>query len=501
MAVETELKLRVPARHFKRLAKARIGGGRIGERAESDLLSTYFDTAKYKLKRHGLTLRVRRDGEKHTQTVKSSNNARIGRGEWETEIEGRTPDIGKVDGTALEPFASGKLRRKLKPVFETAVHRITVPIRSGRSEIELAIDRGRIIAGQRTSPIEECELELKSGRLADLFRIAKSIERKAQAELDLRSKSDRGYALARGEDHPVVFADGIALRADMTAGEAFRNIARAAARHFSGNADAVRAGEAEGIHQMRVGLRRLRAAISLFSKLLSGAGTRKIKTGLRRLTGELAPAREIDVFVREHIEPATQDALLRRGGKAIKDEFCERRDQAFARAKRAVNSERFRLLLIDTLEWIESDRAIAADEAKVPVAEFASSLLHRRIKKARKDGRRLDRMSPVERHKFRTRAKKIRYAVEFFESLFEGKSEQKQLVRLSKDLKVIQDALGTLNDFVTHREMAADAALKMQSPPRRARAFASGVVLGREDQAVKPLMKTAARKVLGLEAF
>jgi len=136
--------------------------------------------------------------------------------------------------------------------------------------------------------------------------------------------------------------------------EAFRAIARSTVRHFSGNADAVRNSDPEGIHQMRVGLRRLRAGISLFSKLLCGASTQKIKAQLKWLTAELAPARELDVFMNENIEPATRDNLLRRGGQAIKQEFSERRDQAFARARKAANSERFRKLLIDTLQWIES---------------------------------------------------------------------------------------------------------------------------------------------------
>ncbi|OAF04857.1 hypothetical protein AYJ54_23675 [Bradyrhizobium centrolobii] len=501
MAVEAELKFHVPARHLAALAKGRVPGGKAGTRAGSDLLSTYFDTAKCKLKRHGLTLRVRRDGHKHVQTVKSANGAQFGRDEWESEIQDDTPQLGKADGTPLEPIASKKLRRKLKPVFETSVRRITLPIRAGRSEIELAIDRGRIIAGPRSSPIAEFELELKSGRSVDLFRMAKTLERKSQAELDLRSKSDRGYALARGEEHPVMFADGIMLDVDMSADDAFRIVARATARHFSGNANAVRNGDAEGIHQMRVGLRRLRAAISLFSKVLSGAGREKIKTELKWLTNELAPARELDVFVKDNIEPASRDALLSRGGKAIKKEFSERRERAFERARRAVDSERFRALLIDTLHWIESDRTVAPDQGKAKIGKFARDLLHRRIKKARNDGRHLDQMSPPERHKFRIRIKKIRYALEFFDSLFADKDEQKQLARLSKHSKKIQDALGSLNDFIAHRKMAIDAALHAPRRNGRAGAFASGVVIGREDRAVKPLMATAAREVRALERF
>jgi inorganic triphosphatase YgiF len=503
MAVETELKFHVPAVHLKALGKPRFRGGKIGAPSEHDLVSTYFDTAKHKLKRHGLTLRVRRDGNNYVQTVKSANGAQFGRSEWETEIKDSAPDLGKVDDTPLRQFASKKLRRKLKPVFEASVHRTAVPLRTRRSEIELAIDRGRIMAGHRSTRVQEAELELKSGRPVDLFRIAKELERKSQAELDMRSKAELGYGLARGKKGQVVFAEDVELKPDMTTGEAFRVIARASFRHFSANADAVRNGDSEGVHQMRVGLRRLRAAISLFSKALSGTGTEKVKQELKWLTNELAPARELDVFVKQNIEPTTRDVLLRRGGKAIKKEFAARRDRAFARASEAFNSERYRLLLIDTLQWIEADRTIAKEDAKTPIRKFAVGLLHRRIKKLRKDGRYLEKMSAQARHKLRIRAKKIRYALEFLESLFQSKGEQKQIAGLSRHLKKIQSALGSLNDFVAHRGMAVDAALKAPAPRHdaRARAFASGVVLGREDQAVKPLLKVAAKEVRGLEVI
>jgi inorganic triphosphatase YgiF len=499
MPVETELKFRIPARSVGTLANWHIPGSKVGERSDSDLVSTYFDTAKHKLKRHGLTLRVRQNGKKHIQTVKAEIGTQFGRGEWEAEINGNAPDLGKADGTPLKQFGAKKLRRKLRPVFATSVHRISLPVRTKQSEIELAIDRGSIVAGHRSSRIEELELELKSGRLVDLFRVAKALERKSEAELDLRSKSDRGYDLASGKQHRVAFASPIELKADMSAGEAFRVIARSAVRHFSGNADAVRNDDPEGIHQMRVGLRRLRAAISLFSKRLSPARIEHIKAELKWLTGELAPAREIDVFVKENIEPTTHDSLLRRGGKAIKEEFSKKRAQAFARARKAVDSERFRALLVDTLQWIES-RTTVTEQASIPIGKFAADVLRRRTKNVRKEGRHLDKISPRERHKVRIKVKKIRYAVDFFEGLFPAKREQRKLARLSMHLKKIQDALGSLNDFVAHRQMAISSALQAPRKDRRARAFASGVVVGREDQAARPLMKIAVKQARGLQA-
>ncbi|WP_371930080.1 CHAD domain-containing protein [Bradyrhizobium sp. CCGUVB1N3] len=74
---------------------------------------------------------------------------------------------------------------------------------------------------------------------------------------------------------------------------------------------------------------------------------------------------------------------------------------------------------------------IATEDAKSPLCKFASRLLHRHIKKMRRQGRHLDEMSARERRKLRIRAKKIRYALEFFESLFRSRRERKQMAGLS----------------------------------------------------------------------
>ena len=143
MGVETELKFRAPGDELKRLAAGKIPAGRTGDRAESELVSTYFDTAKRKLRRHGLSLRVRQIGDTRIQTIKSAAGAQLGRGEWESAIDGNSPDLGKAEGTPLERFASKKFGKKLRPVFQTRVHRTTVPVHTRRSEIELASAAGK----------------------------------------------------------------------------------------------------------------------------------------------------------------------------------------------------------------------------------------------------------------------------------------------------------------------------------------------------------------------
>jgi inorganic triphosphatase YgiF len=488
MSVEAELKFRVAPRKLSSLAKARLAGARRGDRFEQDLVSTYFDTAKHKLKRNGLTLRVRQAGDNYVQTVKAGTSGLLARGEWEAELDGAAPDLAKAKKTPLEKLATKKLHRKLKPIFRTSVYRTAQPIRTPRSEIELAVDRGSITSGRRSRPISEFELELKGGSAADLFRIARRFERKTAAELDLQSKSEKGYQLAGGGRESARHAEPIHLDKKLSVSEAFTVIASSTFRHFATNADAVRNLDAKAVHQMRVGLRRTRAAISLFDVVLPRASTAKIKEELKWLAGELAPAREIDVFLKERVSRITKAGPPKRGSHAIEQKFAAERTQAFKDSSQAVGSPRFRRLLIDMLEWIETRKG-RSDQDK-SIGPYAAELLDRRIGRVRKQGKRLNELSSRQRHKLRIKIKKIRYALDFFESLYTD-SDRKEIARLSSRLEKVQSALGALNDFMAHRKMATEAALVAPQANRRAQAFASGILVGQEREAASGLLNSA----------
>lgn len=492
MSIEPELKFRVAKRRLGSVARMRLKGARPGERTDRELVSTYFDTPKRKLHRHGLTLRVRQADGEFRQTVKTSATGGFARGEWEADVNDVKPSFRDLDGTPLAALATSRLKHKLKPVFHTSVHRIARALHVGASEIELAVDRGDLVAGRESRPIGEFELELKKGRTADLFWIARQFERKTGAELDLCSKSERGYRLASGDKGIAVHAEAVELSNKMTAHEAFNVIAYSTLRHFSSNAEAVRQLDGEAIHQMRVGLRRMRAAISLFHAILPASSTERVKTELRWLTGELAPAREIDVFVKEKVKPLGRTSGPKRGIRAIEKQFSVRHRQAFLRARNALETPRYRKLLIDVLEWLEMRKPNAYAKSGTSIGKFAGEAMHRRIRKARKQGRHLTGLSAVGRHKLRIKIKKIRYAVDFFRTLYPAKA-QTGLDRQSDQLKKIQDALGALNDFIAHREIAVDAALHAPRNNGRARAFASGLLVGQEKEASKTLLKAASK--------
>lgn len=111
-------------------------------------VSVYFDTDKQKLRKNGLMLRVRRVGHRHIQTIKASRNfGPIEREEWEAEIVGNEPDLNLAQHTPLQQLLSNKLRRRLKPVFETRVQRTVYHLGSGTRDTALMVDHGTIDTG------------------------------------------------------------------------------------------------------------------------------------------------------------------------------------------------------------------------------------------------------------------------------------------------------------------------------------------------------------------
>ena len=220
----------------------------------------------------------------------------------------------------------------------------------------MALDEGEVRAGRHSAPIGELELELKRGKAGDLFKLAREM---GLAALALSSTSERGYDLIETKRAEAVPAEKIVLQPCMTTADAFPIIGRSILRHISANGVAVTRSDSEGVHQMRVGLRRLRAAISLFSTLLCDKQTERIKSELKWLTGELGPARDLDVYVR-NIEPLRGAALAKRGMKELERALAARRDAAFGRAKTAVASTRFRYFSLIRCNGLRMENGPAA---------------------------------------------------------------------------------------------------------------------------------------------
>lgn len=507
MGSETELKFNISPEDLKRLRVVRSFRPLDDEPKKSEKLwSVYFDTAECRLKRKGISLRVRHVGGERLQTIKTqTSGVPFSRGQWEHKIDSDVPDLRFARGTPLAPLVTKKLTSTLVPVFATQVHRVTRSLREGGSRIEMALDQGVVRAGRKVQPISEVELELKRGKVADLFKLAKVIEGLVPATLAFKSKSERGYDLFAGAIDSSSLAQEITVESGMSTGKAFQAIVRSILRHLVDNESAVRNGDSEGLHQMRVDLRKLRAAISIFSELVNDSQTKAIKGELIWMTNELGPARDLDVYIKSTVEPAEKLRPRKRGLREFGDDLVGRRKAAFKKMKDAVDSPRYRSLILDTLQWIEAgDWKHSRACASRPVGRFAADTIARQRKKVLKKQKGLAEFDSLQLHRLRIKFKKLRYSCDFFGSLCDGRKMKRHLKRFNKCLSELQDDLGALNDISVHQKLAAALVADTKPRQRPARDIAAGVVSGREQSEIQPLLKAAgktARKLAQMRPF
>jgi triphosphatase len=459
-------------------------------------VSVYFDTEKHKLRQKGLMLRVRREGRRYTQTIKSTTNSGpFQRDEWETEIAGKEPDLNRANGTVPRPLLSKKLRRGLKPLFATRVRRTVYPVVDDQRAIALAIDRGTIDTGTRSQKLCEIEIELERGTPAVVFDVARELTLALPARLAVKSKSERGYEIIDGEQELPVKAAPVDLPAGTSTRDAFQVIGLACLKQVINNEAALIRGDPEGVHQMRVGLRRLRAAMSLFTGLLRDPQTESIKSELKWLAGELGPARELEVLVNRVVAPMQRRGRRWRGMLLLSQELTDRRDVALTCARDAVRSARFRVLTVDIAAWLQAglwtnpqDDFVRA-QGNLPIEMFAAEQLARRWRKIRKRGRVLKRLDARSRHKLRIQTKKLRYAAEFFATLFTTKRAVKRRKQFLSALERLLDGLGDLNDISVHAKRIAVMGIRHQRA-KPSRIFAAGLLTGREDARMEAAMMT-----------
>lgn len=403
--------------------------------------SVYFDTPDHDLAKAGLSLRVRRTGDTYVQTIKVDGASAAGmfvRPEWEREIAGESP---LLDDTIPLPALLGNKAATIAPLF-TVENERRLWIGDG---LEIALDRGRIIAGERESPVHEVELEQKGGDAAALFSLARHINAAVPVHLGVLSKAARGYRLL-GPAPAAVKSVPIKLTATMSAADAFRAIAHACLHQFRLNVPLILCRQdASAVHQARVALRRLRSALTIHKAMLGGGTAVLLNNALRWLAGELGKARDLDVLI------------ARAGNRSIRDRLLPARAQAYANAIAALQSDRARELMIDIVEWIEFGDWLARPDGEslraLPAPAFAAKALDHFRRRVKKRGRDLEALDEEARHEVRKAAKRLRYAADFFASLYEKKRERRRRKKFIATLTALQDALGALNDIASARDI------------------------------------------------
>ncbi len=442
MSMEIELKLALDARHTARLRRHPLLAGARPRRRM--LHSVYHDTPDFALLRRAIALRLRRMGMHWVQTLKAEAppvGALSRRPEWEIPVAGGAPDLAALPPEALELLQGIDLTR-LAPVFVTEFRRTTWAL-GDEDGVELALDEGEIRAGGACQPISEIELELRAGSADALFDLSMALLESLPLRLEPRSKAERGYFLCEAAAPAPVNARRPDLRAGHAATEAWAELVRCGLAQAVANVPGFleRGEDIEYLHQLRVALRRLRAAVGLIRAL--GGATPAWAAALQTSLRDLNPARDWDVFLHEtlpEVQAVLADAPL---GEALQEGIRRQAADARRAAQAGVASAAFTRLVL------EIGRDLTTPRADGPTARaWSRGVLDKRWKRLRAlcpDGPAA--LTPEARHRLRIAAKKLRYAADALEGLY-GKHARPFLKRLAD----LQESLGRANDarIATH---------------------------------------------------
>ncbi len=437
---ETELKFSLdPAdiatlKAAPRLAKAPV--------AVAQLFATYFDTNDHALNRAGFSLRLRRDGDRVTQTLKGASTGAAGlfaRPETEHVLA-----IETVDETMLAAALPSDLylavSGHLVPIFTVATERTEWRIADGEAVIGVSLDQGWIDAAGERERVNEVEFELHQGAIGAVFGLADEIVGEVALHLEPEAKSARGYRLLGGQPLPPD-RPGSFLAPATPADEAIAALTATLLGAIAIERKLVAGvGDEPAVHRLRVLLRRLRSLIDIAGETIVPRRLGKTARIIRRAFKRLGGVRDLDILaaaIPRNAE-AAEAALLRIG---------QERATSLAKARRLLVSRRFAAALLQLLALAAGVVPLKAEKtvAGAPVVEQARRALGRRWRRVKRSEP-PTRLGADARHQLRIDAKTLRYTSDFFETLYDSDKALKRRAKLDAGVRRLQDQLGTLND-------------------------------------------------------
>jgi inorganic triphosphatase YgiF len=292
-----KVKFRTDRDGLKRAQASQLVAAVSAPRTET-VRSLYFDTASRDLRKNGIILRIHRKGGKPILGVKVAqvDDGLFSRKGVEVHARDLQPDLTLFDEATASELIALVGDRPLAAQFETIIKRRTILVERGRSQIEVAFDEGSIAIADQSLPLTEIQLELKSGDEPALYDLAMSLADELPLRLDFVSKGERGFQ-AMSQGAAAVKATPIAFAPGATLDDAVQAVLSNTLLHFVANWAAIREAEdPNAIHQMRVALRRMRAALAMFKRALPCSNFDLLREEAKRIASALGPARDCDVF-------------------------------------------------------------------------------------------------------------------------------------------------------------------------------------------------------------
>jgi triphosphatase len=469
---EFELKFQVPpARRAEVLAALRHGSV-----AKEHLQARYFDTPQGALQHAAMVLRLRKEGRRWVQTVKCAD----GRGAFD-RLEHNVPtkagaeaDIALHDGTPVAALLQAAFERTgesaadLQPAFATDIVRLTRTVTTAQTEVELALDEGRLLLGRRAQPVLELEFELKAGLPSALIELTQEWCARHGLWLDPQSKAMAARRLGATEPAPAITATPIEVSRDAPVPELVAAVLGSALEQVLGNAREVATGGAtdKHVHQLRVGLRRLRSVLRELHDLPELASLpATVQDRLTTLFRQLGEHRDALVLVPElerQLAAANAPALAHHPAAPLPDIAAAVRDTAVQSALLAIVAAQQRLL----------EGIAGASTSRQALRKAVRERLRKLHKQSLKAGGDFAALPQPQRHRIRKRLKRLRYLSELMRPLYPGR----KVDRFVAALKDLQDALGEYQDAAVGRRLWSEWA-----KADRAAWFGAGWLAAREE--------------------
>jgi inorganic triphosphatase YgiF len=420
-----------------------------GEAKTQIIISVYYDTPYQDVAKAGWSIRTRSIGDDWVQTVKGPTKAGQ-RVEIEVPIENdelSTEELRKTPVWNIIGLGVVNLRK----VFKTTVVRTTRDYIDGLTVIEVASDQGQVqTVNGRTMIIDEVELELKCGSSEDLYRFACHLSHHISLRLQPESKAQRGYRLHSNTPPDFAKDAPTSVTQAMSTASAFRSTATSVMTHLISNLAAANAGSVDGVHQARVSLRRLRALFVMYKPFLSQPIIDAYDGEFQRLGSIFGAVRDWDVFEKDIIDVARRELRDSRNLVLISDVAAKHRRDALNILQKEIDNPKFTYLIVGLLRWINSgdNPSLGSSALNRPSVEQMPLLLDHMYNTAKRRRKRA-KSNAEAMHRFRKSIKKLRYAAEYSEGVW----NEQDVSSFIKPCKKLQTRLGHSNDIVMAHQL------------------------------------------------
>lgn len=469
---EFELKFEIPQTSLQRVAAALKSATSSRQR----LQAIYFDTEDGKLAQSGVVVRVRKEGRRWVQTAKGPTSGPLVRLEHNVTLarqaKGEAPGVdlarhvgtpvGKAIGRALH-LRAGDAYPDLFPLYDTDVWRVTRVVAVEGSLVEIAFDQGRVRSGDKTLPLCELEVELKKGQPEHAVALARQWGADYGLTLSSITKSMKGQRLSRGEfAGPAVSATAATFHCDATGAQMVAAVLQSCLNQILPNASELAVARSgfdhlypdylypDHIHQLRVGIRRLRTALRELDGL-SDAFDAAWEPVLLHVFRQLGEFRDHD-----HLERDLLPKLLAAGGPSVS--FTQT-GKDIPNPTAAVRTPVFQDVLLSLIGIAHRPRPQGAVPHQ-PGRDAVKKIVRARLKKLRsaalKAGKKFTELNETDQHRVRKRLKRLRYLSEFSAPFFKSR----KLNAFITALKPAQDALGLYNDELMALQALRKLAIK-----------------------------------------